>query len=416
MKLALVDFAGKLFRYAVYCHPATVMPGLGVFLSGITQTNDQPGILFPPKHGLEQIGDGSTAVDMGNGTSENGSNIQLLDLGAAAVSANRDGVVHDNFFYGALFDPIKCRAGEHAMCCTSIDLLGTTDFYKGIGGIAKRAGCIDHIIEQNAGLALYITDNIHDFAFIGFLAALIHNGKTHMDLGSECTSTRYRAHIGGNDYEFVVIVLIFGEFVQIVFYKSGVAQQVINGNVEEALDLGCVKVHSKHAVSAGCSDHIGNQLCRNGIAALSLAVLTGIAKVGDNCSNTARRCAAACIDHDEQLHQMVVYGFAGGLDEINITATDGLFQGNGCFAIREGLHYAFAHRQAQFFTDGLSKGRIGVAAKDLDVTIGNHNREPHFSIFFCFPEQAGIFQLYYSITRYENATLENKEIATKKRI
>ena len=57
---------------------------------------------------------------------------------------------------------------------------------------------------------------------------------------------------------------------------------MVQGNIEEALDLVGVQVHGQNTVSAGGGDHVGNQLGGDGIAGLGLAVLAGIAEVRDN--------------------------------------------------------------------------------------------------------------------------------------
>ena len=77
------------------------------------------------------------------------------------------------------------------------------------------------------------------------------------------------------------------ELLGVVIHEDGVAQQVVHGDVEEALDLGGVQVHGQHPVSAGGGEHVGHQLGGDGIAGLGLAVLTGIAEVGDDGGDAA---------------------------------------------------------------------------------------------------------------------------------
>ena len=55
--------------------------------------------------------------------------------------------------------------------------------------------------------------------------------------------------------------------------------QVVHRDVKEALNLCGVEVHGEDAVSACGFDHVGDELGRDGVAALGLAVLTGVAEV-----------------------------------------------------------------------------------------------------------------------------------------
>ena len=59
------------------------------------------------------------------------------------------------------------------MGCTGNHFGSAALFHNGIGGIAQGAGSIDHIVYQNYFFAAHITDDIHHFAHIGFLAAFI---------------------------------------------------------------------------------------------------------------------------------------------------------------------------------------------------------------------------------------------------
>ena len=150
------------------------------------------------------------------------------------------------------------------------------------------------------------------------------------------------------------------------------------------MDLAGMQVHGQDAVGAGHGDHVGHQLGGDGIAALGLAVLTGITKVGDDGGDTAGAGAAAGIDHDQQLHQIVIDGLAGGLDQKNVSATDGFFQRNGSFAVSKGLNSAFAHGNPKLVAYGLCEFGVGITAEDLDVVVSVHQYIPHSLSYYSF--------------------------------
>ena len=65
------------------------------------------------------------------------------------------------------------------------------------------------------------------------------------------------ADVGGDDDH----VLAHGaELLGIVVDEDGVAEEVIHGDIEEALDLVGVQVHGQHPVCAGLRDQVGHQL------------------------------------------------------------------------------------------------------------------------------------------------------------
>ena len=127
-----------------------------------------------------------------------------------------------------------------------------------------------------------------------------------------------------------------------------------------------MQVHGQHPVCPCGGEHIGHQLGADGVAALSLAVLPGIAEIGHDGGDPGGGGPAEGVDHDEQLHEVVVYRAAGGLDDEHIAAADGLVDGDGDLPVGKLLADAVAQRQTQLAGDGLGQGGIGIACEDLD--------------------------------------------------
>ena len=175
------------------------------------------------------------------------------------------------------------------MAGAGVDLVGTAHFHDGLGSVAQGTCGIHHVIKEDAVLALHVTDDVHDLALVGLLAALVHDSQLHVQLLSEGAGAGHGANVGRDHHHILTLVT---ELLGVIIHKDGVAQQVIHGDVEEALDLGGVEVHGQHTVSTGSGDHVGHQLGRDGIAGLGLAVLTGIAEIGDDGGDTAGRGAA----------------------------------------------------------------------------------------------------------------------------
>ena len=191
-----------------------------------------------------------------------------------------------------------------------------------------------------------------------------------MQLLGEGTGTGHAAHVGGHHHH---ILALLAELLGVVVHEHGVAQQVVHRDIKEALDLAGMEIHGQHAVGAGGGEHVGHQLGGDGIAALGLAVLTGIAEVGHDRGDAARAGAAARVDHDEQLHQAVIDRLAGGVDEEHIAAADALIQGDRSLAVREGFDLRLAQLDADEPADLLCQCGVGVAGEDLDIlAVRNH--------------------------------------------
>ena len=120
---------------------------------------------------------------MGNSTGKNGGNIQELQLAAGSVTNLRNGIQEDHFLNGAFLNAIVSRTGQNTMGSAGINSLGTANFHQGLGSVAQRTGSVHDIIVHNAGLALNITDNIHNLADVGSVGrARAFAAKVHMGL------------------------------------------------------------------------------------------------------------------------------------------------------------------------------------------------------------------------------------------
>ena len=128
LELTLIHLTTQLISQDVQRPETAVMPGTGIFLAGIAQTDDQPGVFAFSKHSLEQILDGGAAVNVGNGAGKDGSNVQELDLAAGGVAHLGNGVQEGHFLDGACLDAVVSRAGENAVGGAGINFLSAANF------------------------------------------------------------------------------------------------------------------------------------------------------------------------------------------------------------------------------------------------------------------------------------------------
>ena len=211
---------------------------------------------------------------------------------------------------------------------------------------------------------MHITYDVHDFGLVGFFAALVDDGKIQAKLHGKIACPGDRADIGRNDY---IIIGRLADQVTIVLDKDVSAGKVIDRNVKEALNLCGVKIHGEDSVRTGCRNEVCNELCRDGIAASGFAILTGIAEIRNNSRDTACRCTAAGVNHDEKLHHVVIDVVAGGLDDENVTATDGFLKGDGTFPVSKLGDGGAAEIHEKIAANIFCEAGIGVTGEDFEL-------------------------------------------------
>ncbi len=132
---------------------------------------------------------------------------------------------------------------------------------------------------------------------------------------------------------------VFQTNLQHIFQQDWAAENVINRDVKEALDLLGVKIDRQNAIDANAGKEIRDHFSGNRYASgAHAAVLTGIAEIGNNRGNTTSRSSTQRVDHHNQFHQIIIGGSTGGLDDENITTAYIFINLYTHFAIAETAH------------------------------------------------------------------------------
>ena len=195
--------------------------------------------------------------------------------------------------------------------------------------------------------------------------------------------TRGAADVRGYDH---YIVIILAENVDVMLCKERSTEKIVNGNIKEALYLSSVEIHGKYAVGARSGNEVCNELCGDGIAAFCLTVLAGVAEIRDNSGYSACGCSAHRVYHDEHLHEVIVNGLAGRLNDENIGAANGLVDGYGALAVSEVRACAVAEVLEKLVADLICELGIGVAGEYLDLfAVGNHFKSSSLYLFGVSP-------------------------------
>jgi len=204
-------------------------------------------------------------------------------------------------------------------------------FLKMAGGHGESTGSFGQIVHQKDVFSAHIPDNSHGFDFGRAPAAFGDDGEAafeHLRIG---VCHFQSADVRADDDKVFQLFL----FQIIIHHWRGV--EMIDGDVEKALNLLRVEVHREDAISASGYDEVSDEFGGNGDARLVFAVLAGITIERQNGGDAVGASAADGIDHDEQFHQVMVGGRAGGLNDVNVFASHIFLDFDEGFAVGKGF-------------------------------------------------------------------------------
>ena len=238
------------------------------------------------------------------------------------------------------------------------------------GGLAERAGGVDEIIDQHAGLAADVADDVHDLRLVGARTAFVDDREVgFVELLGERTGANHAAHVRRDDDD----VLVFLPPDVAEQHRAGV--DVVDGDIEEALDLVGVQVDGQHAVGAAFTDHVGDDLGADRHArAARPAILTRVTEVGDDGGHAPGAGALEGIEQHQQFHDVLVGRRAGWLDDEDIAAADVLENFDLDFAVRKAAEMHLAERHVQVVGDVVGQRRIGAAGEQHQLRGGVGHR------------------------------------------
>ena len=104
----------------------------------------------------------------------------------------------------------------------------------------------------------------------------------------------------------------------------------------------------------------------DGDTGLHLAVLSGVAVVGDDDGDATGTGTVEGGDHEKELHEVVVHGRAGGLDDVDVLATDVLVDHDVDLTIGESADCGLAQVDAQDLGNLEGKANVAIATEELE--------------------------------------------------
>ena len=290
------------------------------------------GLPFPRYAALDKKNaDGRAGMNIGNGLSEERAYAYDMELGAAFLFlSQRNGVRNEDRIEGfSGIDAVNGRTGENGVSGAG-DNFGGAIFEQDFRSRAQRACRVDHVVNDDGRFTFDIADDVHGLSLIGLVATLVHDGEGSAETLRVGAGAFHAAGIGRND-DWIA----FHGFTQGVEHDRR-GEKVINGAVEEALDLSGVEIDGDKTLGAGDHDAVGNQLGADGSPRAHLAILAGISVIRHNSGDAAGRSALQGIAHEAELDEVAVYiRRTRGLHNEDIVAADIGSNFDAKFAITE---------------------------------------------------------------------------------
>ena len=306
---------------------------------------------------VKQGGDTFALMDAADGFAEDGGDILRGDLWAVGHGG---GVGADELFDGAGGEAFEGHFAEDGVGDACEDAFGAA-FFKEAGGGGEGAGGFGHVVDEEDVAAFDFADDIDGLDLGGAAAVLGDNGEVCAEGFREGVGHFDAADVRGDDDEPAADEALLAE----VAGEDWLGVEVVDGDVEEALDLSGVEVDGEDAVYACGGEEVGDEFGGDGDARLVFAVLAGVAEEGDDGGDPLSAGAPCGVDHDEQFHDVVIGGRAGGLDDEDIAAADVFVDFDEAFTVREGGDRSVGASYIEVGADAVRQDGVGSAAEDF---------------------------------------------------
>ncbi len=267
-----------------------------------------------------------------------------------------DRIRHHHLFDGRVLDALNGRSRQDRVGAAREDPAGPL-LPQGRHGLRDGSRRIDDIVHDDDILILHLSHNAHHLGLIGALPPLVDKGQWGPHPFRKGPRPLHATGIGSHHHPVPAPLLEIAE-------KHRGRKEVIHRDVEKTLDLPRVEIHGEDPIGPRHGDEVGHQLGRDRDPGLDLAILPGVSVVGNHGCDAVRRGAAQGIDHDEQLHQVVIHGRGGGLDHKDIGAPHILRDLDEDLSIRELRHLGQTGGDTQILGDLLCQLPVGVAREE----------------------------------------------------
>lgn len=333
--------------------------------------------LSPAIHLSEQAAHRAAAplLRLSNRIGEDRCDREQPDLAAAENTLGLvDGVGANNELQCiALLDPLDRGTREDQVVRDRVDRYSTPTL-QGLNTLDERAGRVDHVVDDDAGHARDVADDLHHLGLARCRATLVDDGQTYAKLVGVDADAFHAARVRADDDKLLAF-----ERGDDPRQKDRRRVQVVEGNRTTGLplDLGRVDLHSHEAVRTCALQHLNHAAGRNGVALPAPTVLARVSEVGHDDADSAAVRALGRVDEQRELHEVVCLGAGQRLDDDDILAPHRLQDFDMLLAVRELGRGQLDQRDAQLFGDLLGEPTVRPSSQQTEVRLDF----PRFPLF-----------------------------------
>ncbi len=230
-----------------------------------------------------------------------------------------DGVGEDHLPYGGVGQVLPGPAHQHGVGGQDHDLRQSARQKEGLHPPPDGAPGGDDVVHQKGPLPLHVPDHVGDRGLPGPVAALGQHGEGEAKPFRKPPGLLGPPGVRGDHHG----VFRISPLLQVAGEEAH-GREVVHGDVKEPLDLGGVEVNGDDPVDPHPFQEARHQLGAHGLAAFGLLVLAGVAEVGDHGVDAGGGAPPGGVGQEEELHEVVVDGRRGGLDQVDIVPPDAL--------------------------------------------------------------------------------------------
>lgn len=212
----------------------------------------------------------------------------------------RDSVRHHDLLQLAVVQRLDGVAAKDAVCDNGncrLSAMGDDD----VSSLRQGTAGVGHIVYNDSDLIADISDQNHLRDLIWPRALFMDQCEAEIQTIRNGRRSLSTASVGADND-----ALLHWQVLADPAQSAGLGVEVVDGDIEESLDLAGVQIHGDDMVAAGRLQHVCHQFRSDGSTRLVLLVLAGVGEVGDDGGNAAGRGGLAGVDHDQQLHQAVI--------------------------------------------------------------------------------------------------------------
>jgi len=216
------------------------------------------------------------------------------------------------------------------------------------------------VVADDRPLAAHLAGDLGHLHLVGGDPHLVHDREARLDHLGETDGVLGAAGIGrhGDD------VLTGEPEVAEVRREELQCRHVVDRDREEALDLAGVEVHRQDAVDTRELEHVRDETGGDRLTWFRLPVLPRVREPRDHGRDPLRGRQLRRLDHQHELHQVLVHGRGTGLDDEDVGAPDRLQVAAVRLVVRERTELDIAELDAQFLGHRVRELRMRAAGKD----------------------------------------------------